>query len=68
MKTILLILALVLTMSISTEAGNKRANRKQNREYAQRADKCKAEQYRIQSSNQTHYSKRNSWQPRSTRR
>ena len=68
MKTILLILALVITMSISSEAGNKRASRKQHREYAKQSDKCRESQYKIQDSGQTHYKKNNKWQPRSTRR
>lgn len=69
-KLILFCLIFWLTFIFGYDAlaGNKHANRKQHREYANRADKCRAAQYEIQSSNQTKYKKHNSWQPRSVRK
>jgi len=41
-------------MTTDLSAGNKADNRKQHREYAKRADSCRKEQYRIQSSGVKH--------------
>jgi hypothetical protein len=62
-----ILILLVAGMCINVTAGNKAANRKAHRIYAKRAESCRSEQLRIQSSGQKHYSKRNYWQPRSTR-
>jgi hypothetical protein len=62
---ILSVLAFILfALVFDLSAGNKATNRKNQRVYANRAELCKAEQYKIQSSGQTKYKKRNAWQPK----
>lgn len=63
MKTIIFILALLF--AFTANAGAYKENRKhQKREFQYRAESCRKEQLRIQTSGQTHYKKRNAWQPK----
>ena len=62
-----ILILLVAGMCIDVTAGNKAANRKEHRIYANRAASCRNEQLRIQSHGQKAYKKNNSYQPRKTR-